>query len=111
VSEQATTLDGPETSEQEAPELADEYNVILQLSDGERIEAGSYSTEREAHGYAEQLMASAATATSSARWPRIGDRYFRPETIVSIGVERSTQPRWTGSTGRANTWTGRPPGA
>ena len=44
-------------------------------------------------------MAAAAAATTASKWPRIGDRYFRPETIISIDVERSDAPRWTGSTG------------
>ena len=80
------------------------FMVFLRLSDGERVEAGMYSGEVEAHRHAEQLMAAAAAATTTSKWPRIGDRYFRPETIVSIDVERSDAPRWTGSTGRASSW-------
>jgi hypothetical protein len=88
-------------------EESDAFKVFLRLSDGERVEAGDYPDETEAHRYAEQLMAAAAAATTTSKWPRIGDRYFRPETIISIDVERSDAPRWSGSTGRANTWTSR----
>ena len=81
------------------------FKVFLRFSNGERVEAGYFGVEVEAHRYAEQLMAAAAAATTASKWPRIGDRYFRPETIISIDVEPSDAPRWTGSTGRANTWT------
>jgi len=83
-----------------------EFKVFLRVADGERVEAAVYTTEPEAHRHAEQMMAAAAAATTTAKWPRIGDRYFRPETIISIDVERSDAPRWTGSTGRATSWTG-----
>ena len=81
------------------------FNVLLRLVDGERVEAGSFRTETEAHDFAEELMSSAAAAAK--KWPRVGDRYLRPETIVSIDIEPDASPRWTGSTGRATTWTGR----
>ncbi len=84
----------------------DEFKVYLRVADGDRVEAGAYETEPEAHRRAEELMAAAAAATTTAKWPRIGDRYFRPETIVSIDVDRSDAPRWTGSTGRASSWSG-----
>ncbi len=88
----------------EAEADVDEFKVFLRLAEGERVEAGVYSNETDAHGHAGELMAAAAAATTTAKWPRIGDRYFRPETIVSIDVERSDAPRWTGSTGRASSW-------
>jgi hypothetical protein len=81
------------------------FKVFLRFSNGERVEAGDFGVEVEAHRYAEQLMAAAAAATTASKWPRIGDRYFRPETIISIDVEASDVPRWTGSTGRGNAWT------
>ena len=87
------------------PEAGDEeFNVYLRLSDGERAEAGSFEGEQAAHAFADELMSASAGATATSRWPRIGDRYLRPETIISIDVERSNQPGWTGSTGRASSW-------
>jgi hypothetical protein len=95
-----------ETATAPAPEgEADEFKVYLRVADGDRVEAGVFETEPEAHRCAESLMAAAAAATTTAKWPRIGDRYFRPETIVSIDVERGEARRWTGSTGRASSWT------
>ncbi len=89
------------------PSATGELKVFLSLTGGERIEAGEFQTEQAARSEAEELMAAAAQATSSAKWPRIGCRYLRPETIVSIDVERSDQPRWGGSTGRASSWNSR----
>jgi hypothetical protein len=80
------------------------FNVMLRLVGGDRIEAASFAHAGEAHTFAEELIASASRPD---RWPRVGDRYLRPETIVSIDVEPDSQPRWTGSTGRASSWTGR----
>jgi hypothetical protein len=82
-----------------------EFMVFLRVEGGDRVEAGSFATEQEAHRHAEQMMAAAAAATTMSKWPRIGDRYFRPETIVSIDVERSDAPRWVGSTARTSSWT------
>jgi hypothetical protein len=82
----------------------DEHKVFLSLQGGERVEVGVFPNEQSAHAHAEDLMVGAAQATTAATWPRIDGRYFRPETIVSIDVERSDQPRWTGSTGRASSW-------
>jgi len=81
-----------------------EFRVFLRLADGERIEAAEFTESQQAHGFAGELMA--AASPGAVRWPRVGDRYLRPETIVSIDVEESNQPRWTGSTGRATTWGG-----
>jgi hypothetical protein len=89
-----------------ASEPAASFKVFLRLAGGERVEAGAFATEVEAHRHAEQMMAAAAAATTMSKWPRIGDRYFRPETIVSIDVEPSDAPRWVGSTGRASSWSG-----
>ena len=96
----------PEMMVAEAP-AGEEHKVFLSLTGGERVEVGAFPTEADAHAHAEELMAAAASATTTAKWPRIGARYFRPETIVSIDVEPSDQPRWTGSTGRASSWNNR----
>ena len=115
VSEHSTIdlTNGAEPGVETAPEpvaeatAAGEFKIFLSLAGDERIEAGEFETEQAAHAQAEELMAAAAQATATAKWPRIGGRYLRPETIVSIDVERSDQPRWTGSTGRASSWNSR----
>jgi hypothetical protein len=90
----------------ESPAPGD-FKVFLSLTGGERVEAGEFDTEQAAHGQAEEIMAAAAQATTTAKWPYIAGRYLRPETIVSVDVERADQPRWTGSTGRASSWNSR----
>jgi hypothetical protein len=106
VGEQQTAV--PEVATTSESEEAHGFNVVLRLADGERLEAGSFRAETEAHDFAEELMSSAAAG--ARKWPRVGDRYLRPETIVSIDIEPDASPRWTGSTGRATTWTGRSSG-
>jgi hypothetical protein len=106
VGEQQTAV--PEVGTTSESEEAHGFNVVLRLADGERVEAGSFRAETEAHDFAEELMSSAAAGAK--KWPRVGDRYLRPETIVSIDIEPDASPRWTGSTGRATTWTGRSSG-
>ena len=91
-----------------APEEHSGFNVMLGLAGGDRIEAGSFAAASEAHTFAQELIVAASVGGDS--WPRIGDRYLRPDTIVSIDVEPDAQPRWTGSTGRATSWTGRSSG-
>jgi hypothetical protein len=106
VGEQETAVPEVETAPETAEAFA--FNVVLRLADGERVEAGSFQAEKEAHDFAEELIASAVAGGKT--WPRVGDRYLRPETIISIDIEPDAQPRWTGSTGRATTWTGRSTG-
>jgi len=107
VTEESTVDVAPATEVVAEASPGGEHKVFLSLTDGERIEVGAFPSEGDAHVHAEELMAAAASATTTARWPRIGGRYFRPETIVSIDVEPSDQPRWTGSTGRASSWNNR----
>jgi hypothetical protein len=103
VDDQTTTVNGAETDVETGE--AQGFKVILRLADGERVEAGSFAEATEAHGFAEQFI---STAAAGKAWPRIGDRYLRPEVIISIDVVPDDHPRWTGSTGRASSWTGRP---
>jgi hypothetical protein len=111
--EQQTNGTTVEADVETAPEpvaeasASDEFKVVLSLAGGERIEVGEFPSEQTAHAQAESLMAAAAQATTTAKWPCVNGRYLRPETIVSIDVERSEQTRWTGSTGRASSWNSR----
>ncbi len=79
------------------------YVVVLRLVDGDRVEAESFPVEVDAHTCAEGFVGE----LGSGRWPRIGQRYVRPDAVVSVDVVLDDQPRWTGSTGRATSWTGR----
>ena len=84
-------------------EVGDRFAVVIRLVDGDRIEADAFAVEGDAHRCAEGFVAE----LGGGRWPRVGQRYVRPEAVVSVDVARDEQPRWTGSTGRATSWTGR----
>ncbi|MFN2470303.1 MAG: hypothetical protein ABR583_04810 [Gaiellaceae bacterium] len=82
-----------------------QYAVALRLVDGGRVEAGAFADEEEAHRYAAELIST--LAGTGEKWPLVGDRYLRPQAVVSIDLIREAHPRWTGSTGRATPWSGR----
>ena len=46
----------------------------------------------------------AAELALGASWPRVGNRYLRPDTILSIEI--SERQRLTGSAARASYWKG-----
>ncbi len=79
-----------------------QVDVIVRLSGGEAVEAGTFPDEVEARHFAEGLI----TSLTGPEWPRIGDRYVRPEAVVSIDLVREAHPRWVGSTERAAPWAG-----
>ncbi len=79
------------------------FVVVLRLVDGDRIEAESFAGESDAHGCAEGYV----SELGKGIWPKVGQRWVRPDAVVSVDVVFDEQPRWTGSTGRANSWTGR----
>ena len=59
--------------------------VVLRVAGGERVGVGEYENAHQAEEEAKALI---RIATSSSReWLRIGGRFLRPETIVSIDLE------------------------
>lgn len=73
--------------------------VVLRLSDGDRIETGSFSNEAEARVHAEELTRAIAAAEG---WPLVGNRYVRPASIISVDVAEVREHRWIGSDTRLN---------
>jgi hypothetical protein len=100
VETQATPVPHDAAGEDEAEAR---FAVVIQLNNGERIEAEAFDTEPEAHDRAERFV----TDLGQGRWPLVMQRYLRPDAVVTVDVVRDEQPRWTGSTGRATSWTGR----
>ncbi|MBA2475593.1 MAG: hypothetical protein H0V40_06535 [Actinobacteria bacterium] len=74
--------------------------VVLRLSDGDRIETGAFRDEAEAKAHAEELI---GTLDTMQPWPRVGDRYLRPGSIVSVDLAEVRDTRWSGSEARL-TW-------
>jgi type II secretion system (T2SS) protein E len=80
-------------------------SVELRLANGERIEMGAYSSEEEAVEGARQLVAQASV---EGTWPFVGDRFIRPDAIVSVDLVRQDGARWLGSSARAAAWAQKP---
>ena len=85
----------------ESWELSGRFRVIFNLADGEWVEIGSFGSEDAAETCAQEAAAELATG---ANWPRVGNRYLRPDTILSIEI--SERRRLTGSASRASYWKG-----
>jgi hypothetical protein len=59
--------------------------VFVRLSNGERVEAGSFDDMAAAKARAEEVVAQ--VSTSGNGWPFFGGRYIRPEAVVSVDVD------------------------
>jgi hypothetical protein len=81
-----------------------EYELVLRLSDGDRVPIGTYPNLEEAQAQAGEIVKQFSDVKDGG-WPFIGGRYLRPETIVSIDVERQ-DTGWSGSGARGRMFTG-----
>ena len=63
------------------------FKIVLRLTNGERIEAQTCNGAVAARGHAEEFIR--GLAAGPERWPFVSDRFIRPESIVSVDVERS----------------------
>lgn len=68
-----------------AAEPAGGSRVVVRLSDGDEIEAGSFASRDEAKAAAKLLTREIAVA-EPGEWPELGGRFIRPELIVSVDV-------------------------
>ena len=59
--------------------------VFVRLSNGERVEAGSFDDVGAAKGRAEEVMNEVAAGERG--WPFFGGRYIRPDAIVSVDID------------------------
>jgi len=99
--------------EQPAPEQADSqelpsdlsYDVSLRLTDGERVQIGSFGEPERAREYARDVVKHMSDETDG--WPFFSGRFMRPGTIVSVDIVPVCEPyRWRGSSVRAH-WASR----
>jgi hypothetical protein len=86
--------------ETEAPE----YELVLRLSDGDRVPIGGFFTVEEAQVKATDIVKQ-FTEAEDGNWPFINGRFLRPETIVSIDIEHHGAG-WGGSGSRGRMFTG-----
>lgn len=77
------------------------FRVVFNLTSGEWVELGSFADAAQAESCAREAAVQLAT---TSEWPRVGSRYLRPETIVSIEI--SERRRLSGSEVRAHYWQG-----
>lgn len=59
--------------------------VFVRLSNGERVEAGSFDDVGAAKGRAEEVMNEVSAGERG--WPFFGGRYIRPDAIVSVDID------------------------
>jgi hypothetical protein len=69
----------------EPPAIETIARVFLRLSNGERVEAGSFDDVGAAKARAEEVVREVAQGLDV--WPFFGGRYIRPEAIVSVDVD------------------------
>jgi len=81
--ETRTTLESPERPEWPASELR---RVVLRLSDGEFLQAGTAPCLDAAKSLAYSLIRE--LDHPSGEWPRIGDRHVRPNAVISVDILR-----------------------
>jgi hypothetical protein len=94
-------------SEEELPrgDNRGEFELVLRLADGDRIEIGVFSSVDKARERAGEVVKQFAEMKEGGGWPFIGGRFLRPETIVSIDVEEHGTD-WGGSNSRGRMFSG-----
>jgi len=76
-----------ERDEELEAETATAFRVVLRLTNGERIEAQTCNGAVAARSHAEEFIR--GLAAGPERWPYVSERFIRPESIVSVDIERS----------------------
>jgi Type II secretion system (T2SS), protein E, N-terminal domain len=82
-----------------------EFELVLRLADGDRIQIGSFGSIEKAQERAGEVVKQFADIKEGGGWPFIGGRFLRPETIVSIDVEQHGTG-WGGSNSRGRMFSG-----
>jgi hypothetical protein len=70
--------------------VADETRrVVIRVRGGEEIEVGRAHGREPAVRIARDTIRMIEDAQASEEWPAVGDRFLRPDAIVSIDVQRA----------------------
>jgi len=77
------------------------YDVVLKLVDGDTVSIGSSSSESIAQEQAQEVIQQ-LSSVEPGKWPFIGGRFLRPDTIVSVDIEKHGS--WGGSSDRSRGW-------
>jgi hypothetical protein len=79
----AAPTPGPQV--QPAPVAGVAHRLSVRLTNGERVEMGSFDDLEAAKAAAKALMAQVAAA-DGGDWPFVSGRFLKPETIVSVDI-------------------------
>lgn len=77
-------------------------HVVLRLQDGETLDVGAFDDPAEASRWAQEIVRQIASAEGQSTWPFFGNRYLRPDTIVSVDLVEQSGDKWLGSSVRRN---------
>jgi hypothetical protein len=86
-------------SAKEPAVVGDVVHVVVRLTDGDRVLAGTFSDAEQAHELAKELQNGFGRADGV--WPLVADRYLRPDAVISIDLVEEEHRRWGGSADRA----------
>ena len=76
-----------ESSERPEEQVDETVAVFLNLSNGERLWIGRFKTEADGERRAAEIIA-AFLRPMPGEWPRFGNRFVRPEAVVSVELSR-----------------------
>ena len=71
------------------PVSSDTRRVVIRVRGGEEIEVGRVTGRAPAVQIARDTIRMIEDAQQTEEWPAVGDRFLRPDAIVSIDVQRA----------------------
>ncbi len=71
------------------PVSSDTRRVVIKVRGGEEIEVGRVEGREPAVRIARDTIRMIESAQTADEWPTVGDRFLRPDAIVSIDVQRA----------------------
>jgi hypothetical protein len=86
------------------PDVVPTHFVVLRLAQDEHVQIGGFASRDEAESFARTVVGRIGRAEEQGEWPVFGDRFLRPQTIVSVDVVEDAPPEWGGSVARARSF-------
>jgi hypothetical protein len=87
-----------------APDVVPTHFVVLRLAQDEHVQIGGFASRDEAESFARTVVGRIGRAEEQGEWPVFGDRFLRPQTIVSVDVVEDAPPEWGGSLARSRSF-------
>jgi hypothetical protein len=72
------------------PVSTDLRRVVIRMLGGEELEVGRTEGREPAVRLARDTIQLVEDAQQAGEWPELGDRFLRPDAIVSIDIQRTT---------------------